>query len=353
MKRSIYGLNDAPRAWYDKVRSEMKRFGATVSKFDKAVFMWHENDKLIGLLVSHVDDFSFAGTDAWEQCILKKIKTSFSISLHQTDSFRYLGLIVKQENKCVTITQDLYIQTITPINIKRNFIRNDVMDVDERRYLKQLAGQMLWVSSQTRPDMAFEVCIMCNTGKSPTMKKILEANKAVSKMKSRNLQLRFGAIEDVKKIEILSYTDATHASLDQGASQGAHLIVLRAKDGLNPICWQSKKLDRITRSPLASEASAVSDGADAAYLIRSQLLELFPTSEINILCNTDSESLVETVKTTRVHNDKRLVVDIGRIKEIIEHKEISLKWIPGKEQLADAMTKRGASTDLLICALRM
>ena len=91
LKRSIYGLNDAPRAWYDKVRSEMKRFGVTVSKFDKAVFMWHENDKLIGLLVSHVDDFSFAGIDAWEQCILKKIKTSFSISLHQTDSFKVLG----------------------------------------------------------------------------------------------------------------------------------------------------------------------------------------------------------------------------------------------------------------------
>ena len=75
--------------------------------------------------------------------------------------------------------------------------------------------------------------------------------------------------------------------------------------------------------------------------------------KLNILCNTNSESLVETVKTTRVHNDKRLVVDIGRIKEMIEHKEISLKWIPGKEQLADAMTKRGASTDLLISALRM
>ena len=65
----------------------------------------------------------------------------------------------------------------------------------------------------------------------------------------------------------------------------------------------------------------------------------------------NSKSLVETVKTTRVHNDKRLVVDIGRIKEMIEHKEISLKCIPGKEQLADAMTKRGASTDLLISAL--
>ena len=42
LKRNIYGLKDAPRAWYDEVRSEMKRFCATIRKFDKAVFMWQE-----------------------------------------------------------------------------------------------------------------------------------------------------------------------------------------------------------------------------------------------------------------------------------------------------------------------
>ena len=95
-----------------------------------------------------------------------------------------------------------------------------------------------------------------------------EANKAISRMKSRSLQVIFSAIDDIKKIKILSYKDATHASLDEGASQGAHLVAMKTKDGLNLICWQSKKLGQITRSPLALEASAVSD---AAYLIRLQI----------------------------------------------------------------------------------
>ena len=51
-----------------------------------------------------------------------------------------------------------------------------------------------------------------------------------------------------------------------------------------------------------------------------------------------------------VHYDKRLAVSIGRIKEMVEH-QIFLKLIPGKEQLADAMTQRGTSTNLLISAL--
>ena len=31
LKRCIYGLNDAPRAWYDKVRAEMILLGASVN----------------------------------------------------------------------------------------------------------------------------------------------------------------------------------------------------------------------------------------------------------------------------------------------------------------------------------
>lgn len=85
LKRNIYGLKDAPRAWYDEVRSEMKRFCATIRKFDKAVFMWQEKNKLAGLPVSHVDNFSFVGTEYGTEYFGDKI------SHHQRDSFEYLG----------------------------------------------------------------------------------------------------------------------------------------------------------------------------------------------------------------------------------------------------------------------
>ena len=39
---------------------------------------------------------------------------------------------------------------------------------------------MLWVSGQTGPVITFEIYMICNTGKSPTMKKIIEANKAIA-----------------------------------------------------------------------------------------------------------------------------------------------------------------------------
>ena len=72
---------------------------------------------------------------------------------------------------------------------------------------------MLWVSSQTRPDMAFEGCMMCNSGKSSGKKRLVKANKVITTMKFRRWQLTFSATDVAKKIEIPSCRDATHAKL--------------------------------------------------------------------------------------------------------------------------------------------
>ena len=109
--------------------------------------------------------------------------------------------------------------------------------------MKQLGGKMLWVTGQTGPDPCFETCMICNTGKSPAMKKVMEANKAVSKLKSRNLSIKFCSLCDKNNIDVISYSDATHASLESGASQGAYNTTLKGKDGLIPISWQLEKLD--------------------------------------------------------------------------------------------------------------
>ena len=134
---------------------------------------------------------------------------------------------MKQQNQCATITYGQYIQSIAPIKIESNFNYNDIMNGDDQKQLRQFAGKMLWVSRKTRSDMAFEVCMMCNTVKSSIMKKMVEANKAITKRKCGILQLKFGAIDEPKKIEILLYSDVIHASLDHGASQGAPLIAIR------------------------------------------------------------------------------------------------------------------------------
>ena len=62
LKRCIYSLNDAPRSWYERVKEVLLSLGATISAYDNALFLWHDdNGELFGMLVSHVDDFAFCG----------------------------------------------------------------------------------------------------------------------------------------------------------------------------------------------------------------------------------------------------------------------------------------------------
>ena len=201
--------------------------------------------------------------------------------------------------------------------------------------------------------MAFESCVMSVVGKNPTIENILNANKAVRKIKSNNdVQLRFPDLGSFSKIEIIVYSDATHASLPDGASQGAYVVFCKGKGKVAPILWQSKKLKRVTKSPLASETLALGEAADAGILIANLLSEIHGLKNLPpVQCITDSKSLRDTLHTSNTIEDMSLRVNIGRLREMINLKEISVRWVEGKMQLADPLTKRGASADLLLKVL--
>ena len=89
----------------------------------------------------------------------------------------------------MSIHQDNYVSSIAPILVPQNRYtqRDEELMQEDKVELKKFAGQMLWVSSQTRPDLSFETCSIGNTGKNPTMTLIHDANKALVKLKSKNV----------------------------------------------------------------------------------------------------------------------------------------------------------------------
>ena len=61
LKRAIYGLRQAPRAWYLRLKEEMEKLGWTVSGADPALFIRREDGGVFYALV-YVDDILMAGT---------------------------------------------------------------------------------------------------------------------------------------------------------------------------------------------------------------------------------------------------------------------------------------------------
>lgn len=65
------------------------------------------------------------------------------------------------------------------------------------------------------------------------------------------------------------------------------------------------------------------------------------SDKVPITAFVDNKSVVEALKSTKMVDDKRLRIDIAAIKEI-KNNNVLVKWIPGKVQLANCLTKRGA-----------
>ena len=143
-------------------------------------------------------------------------------------------------------------------------------------------------------------------GKYPTVKTIHEANKAVRLLKSKGVDFKFPNLRKPSKLKVISYSDATYASLADRSSQGAFMVLLKGNNNfVAPISWQSKKLNRVTISSLASETPLASnEGAGAGFLVTALVQEIFKPSFLpSVECYTDNSSLEEIIHTLNIISD--------------------------------------------------
>ena len=104
---------------------------------------------------------------------------------------------------------------------------------------------------------------------------------------------------------------------------------------------------------MASETRALNEGADAGFLVAALVQEIFMLSFLSsVECYKDNSSLEETVHTSNIISDWRLRVDMSRVREMVREEEIKVFWLDAKDQLADALTKHGASNARLLEVLQ-
>ena len=94
--KNVYGLKDASRRWYLRVRDKFIICGAYVSKYDEAIFYWYYKNTLQGIVCSHVDDFFWGGSQLFKNQVICAGLKKFKISHQERAAVAYLGLQIKQ-----------------------------------------------------------------------------------------------------------------------------------------------------------------------------------------------------------------------------------------------------------------
>lgn len=359
LQKTPYGLMDAGRHWYIRVVKEFTALGAKRVKCDQAIFMWEDpsGDGPCAILAAHVDDFLYGGNEYFYRAILPKIRSVFQIGTEESSNMRYLGLSVKQTAEFISLSTDRYCSSLQEINITSMGIDNQRrLTQDEASELKKVSGQINWITTQSRPDVAFNNCMIGNSITNATVSVIKTVNKTIRKVRSQEVSIMFPNDFDLASCQLVCFCDSGFANLPDSGSQEGLLVFLVDNQGVYClIAWHSKRIKRVVNSSLAAECLAAVDAAETSILLRSKLEELLclPTGFINITLISDSKSLVDNVHSSTSVDNKRLQIDVAILREMVERGEImQFRWISTIYQVANALTKHGTSTEYLLGILR-
>ena len=353
LKKPVYGLADSSRKWYLKLRAELVKLEGAPIMLDQGIFVWYREGTIYGIIVCFVDDGLWGGTSEFK-LIIDQIRETFRIGSEHTGTFDYIGLHLEQKNDySIILDQQDYVDSLEEIPIPLGPDPNQLLSCTEVKSLRGAIGKLNWLAGMTRPEISFAVSYGSSHIQSATIADIKNINKVIKFVKSTPSYIRLSPL-NLKNIHLKVFTDASFNNLHNGSSQGGHVVFICDEvDNSVPIAWNSNKLKRVVRSTLAAETLALTDGADTAFSI-SKLTQEILSIETNITstCYTDSNSLYDTTGTTHAVSDRRLRVEISALREMISKKEIDVIWVEKERQLADVLTKRGASSTQLLDTIK-
>ncbi|GJV37474.1 retrovirus-related pol polyprotein from transposon TNT 1-94 [Tanacetum coccineum] len=170
LKKALYGLKEAPRAWYDMLSSFLISQHFSKGAVDPTLFTWKAGYDLI-LIQIYVVDLIFASTNT-AMCneFANQITTKFKMSMMGQMSF-FLGLQISQSPRGIFINQSKYASEIvkkygmlTSDSVDTPMVEKSKLDKDlqgipiDATLYRGMIGSLMYLTS-SRPDLIYAVCL--------------------------------------------------------------------------------------------------------------------------------------------------------------------------------------------------
>jgi hypothetical protein len=344
--KALYGLRQAPRAWYAKLDSSLIDLGFKRSTSEHAVYLRGAGARRLVVGV-YVDDLVITGGNDTDITAFKEeMKANFKMSdlglLHY-----YLGLEVTQSKAGITICQKAYATkilesaglagcspSVTPMEPRLKLSKqSSAPAVDQTRY-RSIVGSLRYLVN-SRPDLAYSVGYISRFMEAPTTEH-LAAVKRVLRYVAGTIQ--FGCCyQRNQKAQLTGYSDSDLAGdVDTRKSTTGVIYFL----GNNVITWQSQKQRVVALSSCEAEYIAAATAACQGVWLARLLAELKGEEASAITLNIDNESAIALSRNPVFHDrSKHIDVRYHYIRECVEENRVHLQSIGTLEQLADICTK--------------
>ncbi|KAJ0454405.1 putative RNA-directed DNA polymerase [Helianthus annuus] len=195
LKKSLYGLKQASRNWYQKFTTPLQRLGFKQSKADHALFLFKKGEIFVAALI-YVDGVIITGNDIHKiQATKRFLDKEFSIKDLGPLKF-FLGIEVARTTHGMVLSQRKYTLDILkdagmlgcrpslfPMeqNLKLDK-RESEARVDANQY-RRLVRRLLYLQA-TRPDIAYSVNVLSQFVSDPRESHLEAANRVLRYLKA-------------------------------------------------------------------------------------------------------------------------------------------------------------------------
>ena len=379
MRKSAYGLADAPLLWYQEADRRLRSGGWEKHPIDQCCYLLSEKEgkatekrKLIALIILHVDDLLITGekSNRLFQQAMTELKKKFNFGkwdeLTKKTPVKYCGGTIIQTDEAIELSYEEYMSKVCPMTIQKTRKPTDAITAGEMSKARGLIGALQWPATQGMPALSASVSIQAGELSGGNVEALQGLNKTLRFGKSNSqVRLRFVAKDVMQKglngLTIVMFADAAFDVRRDHSSQGGYILLVGSdkvltgeKCPMSTVSWRSFRLPRVCRSSLAAECQALATALEELMMVKAflsklqqpekQLKDIKDNLKSECAVVTDCKALYDCVKreTIQQATDKRVAIEALVIKDLLKDMSCEFRWISSERQLADGLTKIGA-----------
>ncbi|GJS32923.1 putative ribonuclease H-like domain-containing protein [Tanacetum coccineum] len=343
--KALYGLHQAPRAWYATLSTFLLKHGYRRGTIDKTLFLKKHKRDII-LVQVYVDDIIFGSTKkAWCDEFEALMKGEFEMSAMGELTF-FLGLQVQQRPDGIFINQDKYVQEIlkkfdlecvrtatTPYEAPKPKSKNEPDSPVNVHLYRSMIGSLMYLTA-SRPDIMFAVSACSRNQVTPTTSNLEAVKKIFKYLKGQPKLGLWYPRESPFVLEAYSDSDYAGANKDRKSTTGGCQFL-----GRRLISWQCKKQTIVATSSTEAEYVDAANCCGQVLWIQNQLLD-YGYNFMNTKIFIDNQSTICIVKNPVFHQrTKHIEIRHHFIRDANEKKLIQVLKIHTDDNVADLLTK--------------
>ena len=412
LKKPAYGMNDAPRRWWNRIDSSLQSYGLRPTRADRCVYILSKSKpkthsrgekqpsisitsqeiyekeiesyletlldpvkgsisyekEVLGVIVLHVDDLFMTGSPEFWTHVGNKLKKDYQIGSEDKNDVVFTGQRIRWQGNTLVVDQDKAVEELSEVHIEKNLSDNTPCTASQHTEYRSLLGSLNWLQSRTQFQIAYKFSRAASAAASPKIGDLRALNKIARTVRAKPMKLMFWPLKG--DLRILGMPDASYRNNEDSSSQRGQVIFIAenrstkvsSSSGGNHhspkvntrgslVDYESTKIKKTTLSTTVAELYSFIKCYGSCLFLKGLWADISGLN-VPIHMRTDANNLVTTAQTTHLPDQKETIHMIQMLRtEACSGGIADLGHVTTEHCLSDCLTKHSAKPDNLVKAV--